>query len=86
MCQRESRVGEFEQYQRKVNVVHRAAFHGGLVHAVYERWEDGGVRARCGVGFVCESLRKVPINGIGCRACKIASRGHGVLADERKQR
>lgn len=64
---------------RKVQTVHRAASHGGVVHAVYERWHDGGTIARCGARFVCGRVDDVPAKMLSCQACKRAARGFGKL-------
>jgi hypothetical protein len=63
-------------------IVHRAATHGGLVHAVYERWHDGGTIARCGARFVCGRVDDVPIKMVSCAACKMKARGMGKLASD----
>lgn len=68
-----------EQVQRKVTLVFRAAEHGGVVHAVYERWHDGGTIARCGARFVCGKVDDVPAKMLSCQACKVKARGFGKL-------
>lgn len=65
--------------QKKLPIVHRAASHGGVVHAVYERWADGGTIARCGAKFVCGKVDDVPIRMISCVACKLKARRFGKL-------
>lgn len=66
----------------KAVIVHRAATHGGVVHAVYERWPDGGTMARCGAAFVCGKVDDVPAKMISCPACKRLARRFGKLATD----
>lgn len=68
--------------QQRQYVVHRAVTHGGVVHAVYEKWHDGGTIARCGARFVCGRFDDVPARMLSCLACKRLARGFGKLASD----
>ena len=66
--------------QKRHCVVHRSATYEGVIHAVYEKWTDGGTIARCGAKFVCSQFDDVPACRLSCHACKLKARGYGKSA------
>lgn len=68
--------------QQRQYVVHRSTNQNGVVHAVYELFKDGSMRAYCRAGFICGKVDDVPARMLSCLACKRAARGFGKLASD----